>query len=159
MTQLIVNPGTESAWEIPLQPGVISLGRGPENTFPIEHPSVSSAHCQLTVTDSGVVIKDLGSINGTFINDAMVDEAPLTNGQTVRLGDVVLQFESDQIPRARPIPGVVVQPLAAAACWQYSIRTPPAISVRNAGRRFAACASTCGKDAISAARAARNVRN
>ncbi len=119
MTQLIVNPGTESAWEIPLQPGVISLGRGPENTFPIEHPSVSSAHCQLTVTDSGVVIKDLGSINGTFINDAMVDEAPLTNGQTVRLGDVVLQFESDQIPRARPIPGVVVQPLAAAACCKF----------------------------------------
>ena len=76
MPRLIVNPGTENAWEIPLQPGAISLGRGPENTFPIEHPSVSSAHCQLTVTDSGVVIKDLGSVNGTFVNDAMVDEAP-----------------------------------------------------------------------------------
>src|ERR1017187_5231177 len=74
MPRLIVNPGTESAWEIPLQPGAISLGRGPENTYSIEHPSVSNAHCQLTVTDSGVVIKDLGSVNGTFVNDAMVDE-------------------------------------------------------------------------------------
>jgi hypothetical protein len=119
MPRLIVNPGTENAWEIPLQPGAISLGRGPENTFPIEHPSVSSAHCQLTVTDSGVVIKDLGSVNGTFVNDAMVDEAPLFNGQTIRLGDVVLQFESDQIPRARPIPGVVVQPQAAAAFCKF----------------------------------------
>ena len=87
--------------------------------FPIEHPSVSSTHCQLIVTDSGVVIKDLGSVNGTFINDTMVDESPLMNGQTVRLGDVAMTFESDQIPRARPIPGVVVQPLAAAACCKF----------------------------------------
>ncbi len=117
MSRLIVNPGTESAWEIPLQPGAISLGRGPENTFPIEHPSVSSAHCQLTMTDSGVVIKDLGSVNGTFVNDAMVDEAPLFNGQTLRLGDVVMQFESDQIPRARPMRDAAIQPQAAIAAF------------------------------------------
>ena len=117
MSRLIVNPGTESAWEIPLQPGAISLGRGPENTFPIEHPSVSSAHCQLTMTDSGVVIKDLGSVNGTFVNDAMVDEAPLFNGQTLRLGDVVMQFESDQIPRARPMRDAVIQPQAGIAAF------------------------------------------
>jgi len=117
MSRLIVNPGTEIAWEIPLQPGDISLGRGQENTFPIEHPSVSSAHCRLTVTDSGVVIKDLGSVNGTFVDDAMVDEAPLSNGQTIRLGDVVLQFESDQIPRARPMRDVVTQPQAAIAAF------------------------------------------
>jgi hypothetical protein len=117
MSRLIVNPGTESAWEIPLQPGAISLGRGPENTFPIEHPSVSSAHCQLTMTDSGVVIKDLGSVNGTFVNDAMVDEAPLFNGQTIRLGDVVMQFESDQIPRARPMRDAVIQPQAGIAAF------------------------------------------
>ena len=107
MLRLIVNPGTESAWEIPLQNGVISLGRGPENNYPIEHGSVSSAHCQLTVTASGVVVKDLGSISGTFVNDTMVDEARLSNGQTLRLGDVVMQFESDQIPLATPIPSAV----------------------------------------------------
>jgi hypothetical protein len=92
---------------------VISLGRGTENNFPIEHPSVSSAHCQLTVTDSGVVIKDLGSTNGTFVNDAMVDEATLSNGQVIRLGDVVLHFEGDPIPHARPAPCAVLQPQPA----------------------------------------------
>jgi len=117
MPRLIVNPGTENAWEIPLQPGFVSLGRGPENTFSIEHPSVSSAHCRLTVTDSGVVIKDLGSVNGTFVNNAMVDEAPLSNGQTFRLGDVVLQFESDQIPLARPMRDVVVRPQSATGAF------------------------------------------
>ena len=107
MIRLIVNPGTESAWEIPLHPGVVSFGRGPENSYAIEHGSVSSVHCQLTVTASGVVLKDLGSINGTFVNDAMVDEARLSNGQTLRMGDVVMQFESNQIPLAPPIPGAV----------------------------------------------------
>ena len=123
MTRLIVNPGTESAWEIPLPAGVVTLGRGPDNAFPIEHPSISGTHCQLTVTDSGVIIKDLGSVNGTFINDAMVDEAPLANGQIIRLGDVVLQFESDGIPRARPIPGVVVPLQTAAAFCKFHPQT------------------------------------
>jgi hypothetical protein len=115
MLRLIVNPGTASAWEIPLQPGVISLGRGPENSFVIEHSSVSSTHCQLTMSDAGAVLKDLGSINGTFVNDELVEEALLVDGQTVRLGDVVLRFESDLIPRARPVPGLVLQPPPAAA--------------------------------------------
>ena len=114
MVRLIVNPGTGSAWEIPLQPGVTSLGRGPDNNYPIEHASVSSAHCQLTVTASGVVVKDLGSINGTFVNDVMVDEARLSNGQTLRLGDVVMRFESDQIPLAPPIRSAVSSGRGAA---------------------------------------------
>ncbi len=149
MLRLIVNLGTESAWDIPLQPGVISLGRGTDNNFPIEHPSISSTHCQLTVKDSEVVIKDLGSISGTFVNDAMVDEAPLSNGQVIRLGDVVLLFESDEpnfqgksndgIPRARPVPGAIrqTQPIFAFA---NSIRTCRRSSaVRNASGRSATC--------------------
>ena len=126
MLRLIVNPGTESAWEIPLQHGAISLGRGPENTYSIEHPSVSSAHCQLTVTASGVVVKDLGSISGTFVNDAMVDEARLSNGQTLRLGDVVMQFESDQIPLAPPIPGAVTSGRAGAGKMPAPPKQPAA---------------------------------
>ncbi len=115
MLRLIVNPGTGNAWEIPLQAGVASLGRGPENNFVIEHSSVSSTHCQLTISDAGVVIKDLGSINGTFVNDEMVEEVLLVDGQAVRLGDVVIRFESDLIPRARPVPGVVLQPQTTTA--------------------------------------------
>jgi len=141
MLRLTVNPGTESTWEIPLRPGVISLGRGPDNDVVIEHPSVSSAHCQLTVTDSNVVIKDLGSINGTFINDEMVEESPLANGQTVRLGDVVLRFETDQPPRARPVPGMVhhpvsqPQPVAGAAC-KFHPHSPATFHCPQCGRAF-----------------------
>ncbi|MDE3066219.1 MAG: FHA domain-containing protein [Verrucomicrobiota bacterium] len=118
MRRLIVNPGTASAWEIPLAPGVISLGRNAENNFPIEHDSVSGAHCLLTVTDSGVLIKDMGSTNGTFVNDAPADEAVLLPGQTLRLGDVLLRLESDAEPTAAiPLPaGAKADAPAAAFC-------------------------------------------
>ncbi|HEV2354289.1 MAG TPA: FHA domain-containing protein [Puia sp.] len=100
MRRLIVNPGTGNAWEIPLQPGVFSIGRNPENNIPLEHPSISGEHCLLTVTDAGVIVKDLGSTNGTFIDDAPADETLFLPGQTLRLGDVMLQLESvpDQAP-------------------------------------------------------------
>lgn len=137
MLRLIVNPGTESAWEIPLQPGVTSLGRNPENNFAIEHSSVSSVHCQFTVNDSGVVLKDLGSINGTFVNDTMVEEARISNGQTIRLGDVVMRFESDLIPRARPVPGVVLksEPAAPAVC-KFHPHAPAKFSCPQCKRTF-----------------------
>ena len=72
MARLVVNPDSAEEWDIELQPGTISLGRGEENDFQIEHSSVSSSHCQIEVTGSGVRIKDLGSTNGTFINGRMI---------------------------------------------------------------------------------------
>ncbi|MGH7952209.1 MAG: FHA domain-containing protein [Limisphaerales bacterium] len=119
MHRLIVNPGTESAWEIPLQRGMISLGRSAENDFPIEHPSVSSSHCQVRVADSGVTIKDLGSINGILIDGVLTEEAVLSNGQTIRLGDVTMQFAADEtpaIPAAEFATAVFVAPTETTFC-------------------------------------------
>ena len=93
MRRLIVNPGTESAWEIPLQTGIATLGREAGNNLVIDHPSVSSHHCEFLVMDSGVTIKDLGSSNGTFIDGQAVNESVLLPGQTLQLGEVRLQLE------------------------------------------------------------------
>jgi hypothetical protein len=95
MPRLIVNPNSPEAWTIELQPGTIALGRNQENDFPIEHPSVSSSHCRITVADTGTWLKDLGSTSGTFVNDELVEESRLEPGQTLRLGEVVMRFESE----------------------------------------------------------------
>jgi pSer/pThr/pTyr-binding forkhead associated (FHA) protein len=95
MPKLIVNPDSPEAWEVELQPGVNSLGRGEENDFQIEHPSVGAAHCAVTVQDSGVVITDQGSIPGTFVDGALVEEATLRSGQVIKLGEVTLRFQND----------------------------------------------------------------
>src|SRR6266404_3496474 len=95
MPKLIVNPGSPAAWQIQLKPGTNLLGRGFANDFRIEEPSVSGSHFQLIVENDHVVIKDLGSTNGTFVNRAPVKEAVLQTGQTIHVGGVPILFESD----------------------------------------------------------------
>src|SRR5262245_40096711 len=95
MPRLIINPGTPSTWEIQLRPGTNLLGRGFASDFKIDHPSVSSSHCQIVVESSGVAIKDLGSTNGTFVNRAPVAEATLQPGQVIHLGGVEMMFQGD----------------------------------------------------------------
>ena len=73
MNRIVVNPGTPQAWEIQLKQGTNSLGRAAHNDFPIEDLSVSGSHCQIIVSDEGVKIKDLGSTNGTFVNNTPIN--------------------------------------------------------------------------------------
>lgn len=93
MRRLIVNPGTEMAWDIPLEDASIRLGRDAENTVVIDDPSISGAHCELTVWDNEVLIKDLGSANGIRVDGELVNQLELQPGQVFQLGDVTLQYE------------------------------------------------------------------
>ena len=95
MHRLVVNPGTPQAWEIVLKPGFNSIGRSQENDFTISHDSVSTLHCQVFVEGDTVTIEDLGSTNGTFVNDQPTREAQLFPGQRIRLGVIGMQLESD----------------------------------------------------------------
>jgi hypothetical protein len=92
---LVVNPGTPQAWKIYLKPGFNSIGRGQENDFTIAHDSISTFHCQIIVEGEIVRIQDLGSTNGTFINDEPTREAPLSPGQRIRLGEIGMLLELD----------------------------------------------------------------
>src|SRR3974390_3364567 len=98
MARLIVNPGREGAWEIPLQEGVNSLGRGEHNHFQINEPSVSTSHCHVVVNNGDILIHDLGSTNGTFIDQEPVKEGHLQPGQKLKLGGVELLLEADAPP-------------------------------------------------------------
>ena len=102
MARLIVNPGREGAWEIPLRDGVTSLGRGEHNHFQINEPSVSTSHCLIRINDGDITIKDLGSTNGTFVNQSPVTEAELQPGQRLRLGGVEMLLEADAPASAPP---------------------------------------------------------
>src|SRR6476469_8959691 len=108
MSRLVVNPNTPQALEIQLKPGTNLLGRGFATDFKLDDPSVSSTHCQIVIGTGTAMIKDLGSTNGTFLNQAKIQEATLQNGQAVRFGGVEMIFYSDD--RAA---GVVVAQAAA----------------------------------------------
>ena len=103
MPRLIVHPDTPNAVEIPLQRGVTTMGRDNDNHHAFDDPSVSGNHFQLSVTNAGTIVRDLGSTNGTFVDDHRIDEAILLPGQTIRAGEVVMRFEADYgTEEARP---------------------------------------------------------
>ena len=92
-----------------------TIGRVEDNTFQIAETSVSSHHCEVLLRGSDVVIKDLNSTNGTFINDQPVtSESVLKPGQTLRLGTVELKLE-----------GGGAAPAPADAAPDASAKTPP----------------------------------
>jgi pSer/pThr/pTyr-binding forkhead associated (FHA) protein len=80
-----------------------TVGRVEDNTFQIPEPSVSSHHCELVVKGEEVLVRDLGSTNGTFINGEKIAESPLKTGQILRLGQIEMRLENDTIsaPAAR----------------------------------------------------------
>jgi pSer/pThr/pTyr-binding forkhead associated (FHA) protein len=74
-----------------------SVGRLEGNAICIPEASVSSHHCELWLKGDDVIVKDLGSTNGSFINELQLvadKEATLRPGQILRLGQVQLRFET-----------------------------------------------------------------
>jgi predicted component of type VI protein secretion system len=78
-----------------------TIGRMEDNNFPIAEPSVSSHHCEIILKGNEVVVKDLNSTNGTFINgDAVTKDTVLRPGQTLRLGNIEMRLENGAPPPA-----------------------------------------------------------
>ena len=78
-----------------------TIGRVEDNTFQISEPSVSSHHCELLLRGADVVVRDLQSTNGTFINGEKVSESVLKPGQILRLGQIEMRLE-DGTPASPP---------------------------------------------------------
>jgi FHA domain len=102
MARLLIKTGGLAQRTLELRLGVNRVGRRPDCDLPISHPSVSSNHCELVVSGDGVLLRDCGSTNGTFLNGDPVTEAWLMPGQTVRLGDVELFVENTEVNIAIP---------------------------------------------------------
>src|SRR4051794_30527592 len=99
-----------------------TIGRVEDNTFQIAEPSVSSHHCEILLRGTDVVVKDLNSTNGTFINNDKVTETVLKPGQTLRLGQIEMRLETEAGGSA-PAPA---SPPAAAGAPNPAAATPPA---------------------------------
>ncbi len=63
-----------------LRLGPNRVGRDPENDFTIEHPTVSTHHCEFILSNDGVVLNDLDSTNGSFVNGQQVTNIWLETG-------------------------------------------------------------------------------
>jgi len=81
------------SWTAFLVDGDNLIGRGGEAEILIDASRVSRHHALVVVSEGGVVIEDLGSKNGTFVNEVRIEApAQLEDGDEVRLGDVHLKL-------------------------------------------------------------------
>ena len=87
-------------------PGVLAInqsyrvGRSSSCDFVLSDLSVTRIHAEITPVDEGIVVKDAGSRNGTFVDGVRIDEAEATAGQAVRFGNAQFYVvaENQEIP-------------------------------------------------------------
>src|SRR5690348_16941114 len=95
MAKLVVLSAGMTGRTHDLKVDTTTIGRVEDNTFQINEPSVSSHHCEVLLRGADVVVKDLNSTNGTFINGEKVTESVIKPGQTLRLGQIEMRLETD----------------------------------------------------------------
>ncbi len=77
-----------------------TVGRVEDNAFQVAEASVSSHHCEILLRGDQVIVKDLESTNGTYINGQKVTESPLQSGQILRLGQLEMRLETGDAKEA-----------------------------------------------------------
>ncbi|MBL99671.1 MAG: hypothetical protein CMM06_08255 [Rhodopirellula sp.] len=70
----------------------VIIGRGTDSTLTIKHPLLSRRHCEVYDENGQVMVKDLASLNGTFVNESRVETSlSLSSGAKLKLGSVEMQ--------------------------------------------------------------------
>ena len=92
MAKLLIRTEGLGIQALELQMGVNHVGRSPDCEQCLNHHTVSSLHCELSLTHDGVYVRECNSTNGTFIDDVRISRATiLPVGSILRLGEVKMR--------------------------------------------------------------------
>ncbi|MBM6778102.1 FHA domain-containing protein [Collinsella tanakaei] len=94
---IIKGPQTGNTFE--LEGPETTIGRDPANGIFLNDMTVSRAHAKIVRNAAGVLIEDLGSLNGTWVDGAIVNSAPLHDGSSVQIGTFTLIYHESQAER------------------------------------------------------------
>lgn len=70
----------------------MTIGRGKEADLTLAHPMVSRLHCEFYEVEGTLCIRDLGSLNGTFVGEIRVNEAALESGDHLTVGSATFKL-------------------------------------------------------------------
>jgi transcriptional regulator with GAF, ATPase, and Fis domain len=96
--KLVVVAGPLKQSEYSLSEEEVWIGRDPGNLISIADPSLSRRHCVILREGDRLKIRDLESLNGTYVNGAMIQEAWLEAGDQISIGDCELVLRSKDEP-------------------------------------------------------------
>ena len=89
---LVVISGKMVGRKFPLNQASYIIGRGAEVAIPLPEQMVSRRHAELMIRSNQVLIKDLKSKNGVYVNDLKVVGSSLKDGDIIRIGTTVFKF-------------------------------------------------------------------
>ena len=127
-SRLVMSQGPQPGQTFILDQDLPKIGRDPSNDIAINDPQVSRQHARITHQGPLLVIEDVGSTNGTFVNGMrLTGSHTLTNGDVINLGDAVtLTYHGVDIAVTEPLAGrpTTVSPVAPA--YEPQPAPPPA---------------------------------
>jgi pSer/pThr/pTyr-binding forkhead associated (FHA) protein len=89
---LVIVKGPDAGERFVLDRARLAIGRDPDDVIFLNDVTVSREHAVVTVSGSDVTIADRGSLNGTYVNGVIIEEAKLSDGDHVQIGRFVLVF-------------------------------------------------------------------
>ena len=89
---LVVKRGPNAGSKFMLDADVTRAGRHPESDIFLDDITVSRRHAEFEKGADGYVVRDVGSLNGTYLNRERIDEDRLANGDEVQIGKFKLVF-------------------------------------------------------------------
>jgi len=89
---LVVRSGEEEGDYFVLSSPITTIGRHAESTIVLDDITVSRRHSEIHKTDGRYLVKDAGSLNGTYVNQERVDVAELRQGDELQVGKFHLIF-------------------------------------------------------------------
>ena len=91
---LVVKRGPNAGSRFLLDAKVTTAGRHPESDIFLDDVTVSRRHAEFAREDAGFVVRDVGSLNGTYLNRERIETAGLAGGDEVQIGKYRLVFLS-----------------------------------------------------------------
>lgn len=89
---LIVQRGPNVGARFLLDAKLTTAGRRPSADIFLDDTTVSRRHAEFHATDAGFEVRDMGSLNGTYVNRELIDSCPLRSGDEVQIGKYRFTF-------------------------------------------------------------------
>ena len=83
---LLVPASTELDTPVRLNKYPVLLGRSESADIRLDDRWLSRNHCEIDITDGELIIRDLGSKHGTYVNESQIDETTIESGDELRIG-------------------------------------------------------------------------
>ena len=89
---VVVKRGPNAGSKFVLEGDVTRAGRHPDSDIFLDDITVSRRHAEIQRSAEGFIVRDAGSLNGTYLNRERIEEAPLSNGDELQIGKFRLVF-------------------------------------------------------------------